>query len=111
MKLNLNQGWFLLEQPLGVTARDAQKVLSQAQGWMEVQLPCDVHMPLLALGRIPEPTEQAHCFASEWIEQRSWWFKRSLFLDAQALSLSGALSGRSGLRGGRLLQRRAPGPA
>lgn len=86
MKLNLNQGWFLLEQPLGVTARDAQRVLSQAQGWMEVQLPCDVHMPLLALGRIPEPTEQAHCFASEWIEQRSWWFKRSLFLDAQALA-------------------------
>ncbi|MBQ4120330.1 MAG: hypothetical protein IJD45_08085 [Clostridia bacterium] len=84
---SLLQNWFLREEPLNITAKDYGSVLQKADNWMEVKsLPCDVHMPLIECGRIEEPLIADNSFKCDWIEQRSWWFRKSFTLEKEDLS-------------------------
>jgi len=68
--------WQLLEMPLDITKDDIQKV-SCADGWMDAgDLPCDVHIPLVKHGKIADPNVAMGSFECEWVENRSWWFKK-----------------------------------
>ncbi|WP_167355849.1 glycoside hydrolase family 2 protein [Paenibacillus oryzisoli] len=80
MKLQLNEDWQLTWEPLYRQAADYFQVKHKRQNWLQSDLPCDVHMPLIAEGIIMEPLVADQCFASEWIEERSWWFKKTLIL-------------------------------
>jgi len=44
--------------------------LNRDNGWMDADLPCDVHMPLIKNGIIKEPLEADNCFDCEWIEDK-----------------------------------------
>jgi beta-mannosidase len=35
-----------------------------------------VRVPLIEAGVIPEPLEALNCYESEWVEDRSWWFRK-----------------------------------
>lgn len=73
----LNDNWMLCEAPLAYTGDKAGWISSRKDGWHTgLSLPCDVHQPLIAAGIIKDPVEADNCFAAEWIEQRSWWFRR-----------------------------------
>lgn len=73
----LNDGWMLLEAPLDCTAEQAGWISRQEKGWhRDLSLPCDVHQPLIAAGVIKDPVLADYCFDAEWIEKRSWWFRR-----------------------------------
>lgn len=86
MRHSLNSGWSLIEQPLSRAATEATMVERETGRWFDVTVPCDVHEPLIAAGVIDEPLKGLSCFESEWIEERSWWFRRTLELSAQQLS-------------------------
>lgn len=84
---SLMKDWELCEQSLSVTAKDYQSVLKKAGGWMQIKsLPCDVHMPLLENGIIEEPLVADNSFKCDWIEERSWWFKKSFNLKKEEIS-------------------------
>ena len=75
MELKIDSGWQLRHEPLDVTADFWPVVSRRSEGWLPCALPCDVHMPLIVAGIISEPLDKLNCFESEWIEERSWWFR------------------------------------
>ena len=84
---SLLKNWTLREEPLTTTAEMATLVLNRTEGWMQVEsLPCDVHMALEAAGRIEEPLTAGNSFDCEWVEKRSWWFRKSFTLTEEELS-------------------------
>ncbi len=75
--LSMLKEWQLLEMPLDIAKDDIQKVTDTKNGWMDVDtLPCDVHMPLVKYGKIADPNIAMGSFECEWVEDRSWWFKK-----------------------------------
>lgn len=53
----------------------------RVEGWFQTDLPCDVHIPLIKNGIIKEPLEEDNSFECEWIEDKSWWFRKSFEAD------------------------------
>jgi beta-mannosidase len=84
--LNLNENWKLLEAPLDWGREGLARVLAAKEGWMDCRLPCDVHTPLEAAGRIRDVVLADYSFDAEWIEKRSWWFVREFTAEAVDLS-------------------------
>lgn len=76
-EINLGEGWRLLEAPLDWGVESLSRVMATETGWMECELPCDVHTPLERAGRIRNVVLADYCFDAEWIERRSWWFARA----------------------------------
>lgn len=82
-RINLNEGWALREAPLDWQKERAGQVMGLIDGWYtDGSLPLDVHMPLMAAGIIKDPVLADYCFDSEWIEKRSWWFKKHFRYEA-----------------------------
>lgn len=79
----LLDNWMLLEAPLRMTADQAAWISGQESGWLQdLRLPCDVHQPLIDAGKIKDPVLADYAASSDWIEQRSWWFRRIIRPDA-----------------------------
>jgi len=55
--LNLNAAWRLRAEDLALDHRNQASVVQKKDGWLQAELPCDVRMPLIAAGKIPEPLE------------------------------------------------------
>jgi beta-mannosidase len=85
-KINLDTDWKIRHEELAWGTDKQLDVLQRAEGWMTAALPCDVHMPLIENGIIKEPLEADHCFESEWVEDRSWWFKKEFTAEAEFLN-------------------------
>ncbi len=87
----LMESWQLRDEMLSCGPDQAAFVEQKTDGWMEVpSLPCDVHMALMAYGRIEEPLEGLNTENCEWVERRSWWFKKTFAMEASDLAHSGA---------------------
>ena len=81
-RINLNDNWSLKEAPLSYKKDMVGFVLSDNNGWYnDISLPADVHMPLIKAGMIKDPVVADYSFDSEWVEQRSWWFKNTFKMD------------------------------
>ncbi len=90
--VDLNAKWQLRFEDISLGHEQHQFVCAQEDGWMETSLPCDVRLPLINAGIITEPLTGTNCFDSEWIEQKSWWFKKhfnieELYTDSAELVL------------------------
>lgn len=72
--LSLNQNWRLHEAPMAWKTDAIDRVLASKDGWMDCELPCDIHTPLEAAGVIRDVTKADYCYDAEWTEHRSWWF-------------------------------------
>jgi len=83
-KICLNPEWEMRYENLSWGPEMAQAVLHKSEGWFPCDVPCDVHMPLIAHGVIKEPVEALNCYNCEWVEGKSWWFKKVFYTD-QAL--------------------------
>jgi beta-mannosidase len=79
--LDLNAGWQLRQGTLGCGPERHARVQEQKTGWLPADVPCDVRQPLIAAGLISEPLDGDNSYASEWVEQRSWWFKKQFAVD------------------------------
>ncbi len=86
MRENLNKHWELCYRPLGWGVDEATLVVFNDSASFEVSLPCDVHEPLIENGIIAEPLEELNSFDCEWVEEKSWWFRREVTLDEDALA-------------------------
>jgi len=88
---SLLDNWTLREEPLSCPPELAPAILQKQEGWMSVPtLPCDVHMALMDAGRIGEPLEGGNSFDCKWVEDRSWWFRKTFVLTAEDLNNFGA---------------------
>ncbi len=93
MEFALTTGWKLFEESLDTGPDCAGEVPTNPDAGFEVALPCDVHVPLIAAGLIPEPLEGLNAAECGWVEDRSWWFVNAFsmspsFLDADRVLLS-----------------------
>lgn len=84
-KLDLNHDWMLRGEGLHWGPEMLPAVMSKEDGWMCADLPCDIHMPLIENGIIKEPLEADNCYECEWIEEKSWWFKKVFTADEKLL--------------------------
>ena len=84
-KIDLNCDWKLRSEELSWEPEMSHAVLAREAGWLDTGLPCDIHMPLLENGIIKEPLEADNCFACDWIEEKSWWFKKTFNADQNLL--------------------------
>jgi len=74
--VRLNQNWFLRSEAIDCGPEEFPSVLKRKGGWFRVNLPCDIHSPLIKCGILKEPLESDNCFAAKWTEKKSWWFKK-----------------------------------
>lgn len=84
--INLNKGWKVRSEGLDHGVEMAGAVNCRDEGWMEADLPCDVHMPLIENGIISEPLTGLNFKKCEWIEERSWWFRKEFYTGEETLS-------------------------
>lgn len=84
-KIELNKNWRMIEAPLEWTGKDLGRVEAKKEGCYDCDLPVDVRMPLIEAGVIRDPVIGDACFESEWIEERSWWFKKTFSVDEKSL--------------------------
>lgn len=73
--MNISKNWKIYELPIDVFD---PKEIGRSSRELSADLPCDVHMPLIAHGVIEDPVDGMHSCEQEWIEDRSWWFVREL---------------------------------
>ena len=93
MEFALTTGWKLFEESLDTGPECAGEVPTNPDAGFAVTLPCDVHVPLIVAGLIPEPLEGLNAAECGWVEDRSWWFVNAFemspsFLDADRVLLS-----------------------
>jgi len=86
IELDLKTNWELCWRPLFHDKRSYGDIINEKQWIKAGSLPCDVHMPLTDQGYIKEPLESDHSFDSEWIEDRSWWFKKVFEVSGEMMS-------------------------
>ena len=89
----LDRNWRLFEAPISDGPEMASAMMEPNREGYEVVLPCDVHVPLIAAGIIPEPLEALQTENCAWVEDRSWWFVNRFslpdgFLEADKVTLS-----------------------
>lgn len=84
LKINLNKEWKLTYENLSWGPEMAPAVLDKKTEWIVCDVPCDVHMPLIEKGIIKEPLEALNCYDCQWMEDKSWWF-RKVFTAGEAL--------------------------
>lgn len=81
-RISLKENWFLKEAPLSCQKEMSGYILSEHDGWYSgITLPADVHMPLIEAGVIKDPVLSDYSFEEEWIESRSWWFKKEFEME------------------------------
>jgi len=61
--------------------------MNREDGWLNADLPCDIHVPLIENGIIKEPLEAGNCLSCEWVEEKSWWLKKVFDLDDNLLNV------------------------
>lgn len=93
---SLNGEWELRDCSLALDARGYGQVMADEDGWMSSAVPGDVHTDLINANRIKEPLIGLNSFECEWIEERSWWYRKAfstlsewLECDIVELELSG----------------------
>ena len=85
MKLFLNKNWKLLYRDLSVTREQIAGIEAASDFFDAGNLPCDVRMPLIRNGIITDPILADYCYDSEWVEEKSWWFKNEFTLSREDL--------------------------
>ena len=72
-KVCINKGWMLQQRPLN------EKEWSDMDKWgkqYKCDVPCDVAMPLIESGDMPDPAIADNCYKNKWVEDRSGGFKK-----------------------------------
>ena len=73
----LNGTWELHEEPIATPAADGPRIAALGDGWIPTPVPGDVRQGLIAAGRIKEPLVGLNALDQYWIEDRSWWFRKT----------------------------------
>jgi len=83
MKLSLNKDWRLVYRDLSGAENQVLDVL-EAEDYIDAgNLPCDAHVPLIKAGVIEDPVVADYSYACEWMERKSWWFRRDFEVNSR----------------------------
>ena len=82
----LNGTWQLHEEPISTLADAGPRIASQSGGWIDQPVPGDVRQGLMAAGRIQDPLVGMNAKEQYWIEDRSWWLRRTFEVSAGTLA-------------------------
>lgn len=83
--MELSVGWKMRYENLEKGPEQAWQIVEKLDGWFEVKMPCDVHVPLIENGLIEEPLEGDGFKRCEWVEEKSWWFLNTFEMPIDAL--------------------------
>lgn len=86
--LDISQGWQVKNKEIWITQEKSAMVLAEVEGWMNVDLPCDVHMALIDNGIIDEPLLGDNAEKCAWVSGKSWWFKKVFTTSTEVVSAS-----------------------
>lgn len=86
MRIDLNKDWKLRAEDLSCGVESFKEISSKKEEWLITDVPCDIREPLIRDGLIEEPLDGLNCFDSEWIENKSWWFKKTFNVPNDILS-------------------------
>lgn len=89
-KVDLNSDWMLRDEELDIGPEMISAVQRREDGWMNTDLPSDIHMALIENKRIEEPLEKANFYKCEWTEHKSWWYKKVFTADKDLLAADAA---------------------
>ncbi len=87
-EISLNGCWQLRDEAIAVQADEHLRVVAEA-AWIDAPVPGAVHQALIADGRMQEPLLGLNSLECEWVEQRSWWYRKSFYLTSEQLSADG----------------------
>ena len=74
--LNLNGTWQVLPEGLDrIGEAGLAKVRQETTGWMDAQVPGEIHLDLVKAGKMPEPTIGTNMPQCRWPETNSWWYR------------------------------------
>ena len=90
-KIDLNSNWGLRFEDLNAGPGEMPEIAREKDGWIDATVPCDIHTPLIENGIINDPVDAKECFNSEWIEEKSWWFKKIFDVDQRILDEDGPI--------------------
>ena len=86
-RINLTENWLLRQEEIYYDESFYPMVAAAKDNWMKVaSLPCDVHMPLIENGIIGDPAIALNSFENTWIEEKSWWFKKTFTLTDEQIA-------------------------
>lgn len=84
--ISLHEGWQLRSEELEWGPEQAAAVLERTEGWLAHPVPGDVRQTLVAHGLLPEPRVGLNALEQDWIEHKSWWFRKSFDVTAEFLA-------------------------
>jgi len=74
----LNGKWRVRDAPLScIGVSGLAQVVGKRAGWMTARVPGEIHLDLIAAGRMEEPLVSLNAKKSRWVEKRSWWFTKT----------------------------------
>ncbi|MDD5705867.1 MAG: hypothetical protein PHR35_08070 [Kiritimatiellae bacterium] len=84
----LNGVWKVRAEPMDCIGEAGLRgVLAAADGWLEAQVPGEIHLDLMRAGRMPEPSVGANMPECRWPETKSWWYRTAFEVDEAFLAL------------------------
>ena len=57
------------------------EVLHRPEDWIPAQVPGEIHLDLMRLGQMPDPSVSMNMPGCRWPETKSWWYHTTLELD------------------------------
>ncbi|MCK5852128.1 hypothetical protein KAH27_03775, partial [bacterium] len=87
ISLKLNGKWKIKNETLlckGTTG--LKKVVKKRAGWIDANVPGEIHLDLMRAGLLDEPLFSLNAKKSRWPEKCSWWFVKSFDVTESVLS-------------------------
>ncbi len=76
-EITLNGTWKLRGEALTCGLEEARKISNLKAGWINTPVPGDIRQGLLAADITCEPTLGMNSFEASWIEDKSWWLRKT----------------------------------
>jgi len=84
--INLNGTWSLRAEEFQCIGQTGlERVRETQDGWIEAQVPGEVHLDLIRGGQMPEPAVGANMPKCRWPETKSWWYRTAFEVGADFL--------------------------
>lgn len=84
--IKLNGAWSVRPESFERIGESGLERVRQAQdGWIEAQVPGEIHLDLIRAGQMPEPSVGANMPECRWPETKSWWYRTRFEIDSDFL--------------------------
>ncbi len=83
-EISLDGFWQLRSEAITCTSLEGSRISRLKTGWIETPVPGDIHQGVIAAGKGQEPTLGMNSRDDAWIEDRSWWLRKT-FKATQAM--------------------------